>query len=71
LANVSTTPLFRRGPDMFDTDRSVWWDMTTDRQWQRHVDDYTDDYGTGVHLSTAGEQGGPVYIHGGRVHFGG
>lgn len=50
--NVQATPRFQYGPDFHDGVGSRWWDMTTERQWPAHVDQYSDDYGRGTLLPT-------------------
>jgi hypothetical protein len=37
--DVSVTPNFKFGPDVYDRS-GHWWDMTTPGQWQAHVDKY-------------------------------
>lgn len=49
--DVSVTPNFQFGPDVYDTSGN-WWDMTTLGQWQAHVDKYTPGFGTGTILRT-------------------
>ena len=40
------------GPDFHDIETNAWWDITTPGQWQRHVDLYTNPFGTGIGLFT-------------------
>jgi len=40
------------GPDISDPATSRWWDITTERAWQRHVDLYRKPFGFGTLLST-------------------
>jgi hypothetical protein len=49
--DVSVTPNFQFGPDVYNTSGN-WWDMTTPGQWQAHVDKYTPGFGTGTILRT-------------------
>jgi len=52
LMHLSVTPRFRFGPDVFDDNAKLWWDMTTEGQWQRHLAKYENLYGTGIRLPT-------------------
>ncbi len=38
------------GPDFYDVDSETWWDVTTPRQWQRHIDQYSEGFGWGIDL---------------------
>ena len=49
--DVSVTPNFQFGPDVYNTNGN-WWDMTTPGQWEAHVDKYTPGFGTGTILRT-------------------
>jgi RHS repeat-associated protein len=40
------------GPDFFDLDSNNWWDITTQGEFQNHLDQYTDPFGTGIGLFT-------------------
>jgi len=39
-------------PDFFNVDLAHWWDMTTPDQWDQHVNDYENEFGTGIPLFT-------------------
>jgi hypothetical protein len=40
LEHLEITPRFKFGPDVFDPATQRWWDLTTPRQWQPHVEKY-------------------------------
>jgi RHS repeat-associated protein len=45
LRHLRVTPMFRFGPDVYDPVRRVFWDVTTQRDWARHIK-YIADYGS-------------------------
>jgi hypothetical protein len=50
LANnkVNITTRGNAGPDFYR--QGEWWDLTTDKSWQRHVRRYTDNWGQGFQV---------------------
>ncbi|MFE9404004.1 hypothetical protein ACFYNY_19750 [Streptomyces sp. NPDC006530] len=53
-ADLITAPPFVAAPDVMAPGLHAWWDMTTSTpgEWEKHVDDYIQPYGFGVHLPT-------------------
>lgn len=52
LAGLKVTPKGVYGPDIYDPLTKRWWDITTPGAWLDHVKLYTDEFGTGMFLST-------------------
>ena len=42
---LRATPRGRRGPDFIDRETGRWYDVTTERQWGRHLTRYSDEFG--------------------------
>jgi hypothetical protein len=51
FAHLEVTPRFTFGPDVFDPATREWWDVTTPKQWQRHLNKYWL-FGTGNSIFT-------------------
>jgi len=53
VSNLYVTRSGEFGPDVFDLGgMNHWWDVTTQRSWAQHVEDYTNPFGTGIPLFT-------------------
>ena len=50
LAHLSTTPRGKVGPDVYDPKEKKYWDLTTEKDWNKgtHQDKYDADFGTGT-----------------------
>ncbi len=50
LAHLSTTPRGKVGPDVYDPKESKYWDLTTQKDWDKgtHQSKYDEDYGKGT-----------------------
>ena len=47
--NLGVSEIAQPGPDFFDPTIDTWYDITTAKSWDAHVDKYGSG-GTGVHL---------------------
>lgn len=47
---VDVTGLFKFGPDVYAKSYNTWWDVTTVKQWNAHVNLYQPQFGTGIPL---------------------
>ena len=52
LAGLYVTRSGEFGPDISDPARGRWWDITTPRSWDKHVNLYKKPFGFGTLLST-------------------
>ena len=50
LKHLTVTPRFRFGPDVFNPATKKWWDVTTLKQWGKHVQKYSAQFGEGMGL---------------------
>ena len=50
LAHLSTTPRGKVGPDVYDPKANKYWDLTTEKDWNKgtHQGKYDDDFGVGT-----------------------
>jgi RHS repeat-associated protein len=52
LSHLWTSRPGEFGPDFHDVVTNTWWDITTTRQWNAHVDRYANPFGAGILLPT-------------------
>ena len=50
LSHLNITPRFKFGPDVYNAESHVWWDVTTKGQWNAHLVKYSKRYGPGTIL---------------------
>lgn len=53
LREIITAPDFVREPDIIDSVLPDWFDITTRRDWQRHLERYAETHGTDAGLLVA------------------
>jgi hypothetical protein len=50
VLGVKVTPRFQFGPDVYLAEKPFWWDLTTQKQWGKHLKKYTPTHGNGTFI---------------------